>query len=206
MPRNRIRTTTLRLARWGACLFAVAALAGCALWPSSDDSTQAVAATNAQPIPDDIDTVLPQDSVLTAHTAAGHIKIEAGPGSLRIFSWEDARRAVATIPRDEPFVGAMSPGLHYAGQPPAWQPYQGIKRVHYEESSRNFASPMGAKIWTQIRRLYFTYNDQGLAIGWKRDGDTLHVEVWQFYVDGERPDNLPGANNDAIHLNTQASS
>lgn len=202
MSRTRIFTTTLRMARWGTCLTVIAALSGCALWPSSDDSTQTAAAANAEPIPEGIDTVLPEHSVLTARTAAGRIKIEAGPGSLRTFSWEDARRAVATRPREQPFTGAMKPGLHYAGQPPAWQPYQGIKRIHYEESSRNFASPMGVKIWTQIRRLYFTYNENGLAVGWKRNGDTLHVEVWQFYVDGELPDDLPGASNDAIDLQT----
>lgn len=205
MP-TTVYSTTMRSARWCACLAVIALTAGCALFSSPSDDTDTKGPPipdQGEAIPDGIQTVLSEGSVLTAHTGAGKITISAGPDSVRVFSWEDARRGVATKPRKQPFAGAMAPGLHYDGNPPMWPTYEGIDKVHYEESVRNFAAPIDAKIWTQIRRLYFTYNDHGLAVGWKRDGDTLHVEVWQFYVDGKRPEHLPGANDGAIKLTTK---
>lgn len=185
------------------CLSATLWLAGCASAPEKKPEPKTVP-TVGLPIPNEVATVLPEGSVLLAHTAAGKLKIEAGPDSLRVFSWEDARRGAATTVRDEPFPGADAVGLHYDGKPPIWKPYQGINKLVYEESTRNFESPIDLKIWTQIRRLYFSYNDNGLAVGWKREGDTLHVEVWQFYIDGDKPHDLPGADNNAVKLKTKA--
>lgn len=186
------------------CLSAILWLAGCASSAPEKKPEPKTVPTAGLPIPDEVATVLPEGSVLLAHTAAGKLKIEAGPDSLRIFSWEDARRGAATTARDEPFPGADSVGLHYDGKPPVWKPYEGINKLVYEESTRSFESPIDLKIWTQIRRLYFSYNDDGLAVGWKRDGDTLHVEVWQFYINGEKPDDLPDADNNAVKLKTKA--
>lgn len=194
----------MRSARWCTCLAVILLTAGCAMFSSHPDGTQRPPIPEqGVPIPDDVQAVLSEGAVLTALTGAGEITIAAGPDSVRVFSWEDARRGVATKPREQPFAGAIAPGLHYDGNPPMWPSYEGIDKVHYEEGVRNFAAPIDVKVWTQIRRLYFAYNDHGLAVGWKRDGDTLHVEVWRFYVDGERPENLPGATNDAITLTTQ---
>lgn len=170
------------------------------------DPTTATRDTNhrdqstAAPLSDSVTTVLQAGSTVLAHTAAGRIKIAAGPGGLRIFSWDSAHRRVITKPRKEPFPGADSIGLHYSGTPAHWSPYKGIDKLVYEESTRTFGSPAAVRVWTQIRRLYFSYNDRGLAVGWKRDGDTLHVEVWRFYIDGHTPKTLPGADNSKVIL------
>lgn len=190
------------LARWCICLLAALWLAGCSTTPEKPKKPKTVPTTGMS-IPTNINTVIPEGSVLIAHTAAGKIKIEAGPGTIRIFNWESARRGVVTKPRDLPFPGTTDLGLHFSGKPKIWKPYQGIDKVYYEENTRSFEAPVDLKIWTQIRRLYFAYNDNGLAVAWKRAGDTLHVEVWQFLIDGQVPDNLPGANDSAITLKTQ---
>lgn len=195
---TRSHLLTFRATRWILLLVIMICLTGCATTPEQPKQPAPTIPVSGLPIPDTVTTVLPDGSTVMAHTAAGWIKIEAGPGSLRVFTWESARRGVAAKPRAKPFPGADSLGLHYNGKPPIWKPYEGIDKLHYEESTRNFQALVDLKIWTQIRRLYFAYNDQGLAVGWKRDGDTLHVEVWQFYVDGQKPEQVPGANNDAI--------
>jgi len=178
-------------------VFTCCYLAGCA---ASAGQAQTGAAVAGQPIPADTATVLPAGTTLQAHTAAGRISIAAGPDSLRTFNWDNARRRVAARPRTELFPGTTAPGLHFDGQPVAWQPHNGIDKVRYEENVRSFQDATDLSTWVQIRRLYFSYNDQGLAVGWKRDGDTLHVEVWQFLINGEEPTTLPGADNAAVQL------
>jgi len=192
----------LAIVRGCVCLLTIAALSGCT-WLAGGNTEPAVPA-EGQPIPATVTTVLPEGSTLTAYTAAGKIQIEAGPDSLRIFNWDDARRGVATLARTKPFPSASSLGLYFDGKPPIWAPYDGIDKVHYEETTRNFETPIDLKIWTQIRRLYFSYNNNGLAVGWKRKGDTLHVEVWQFYINGEKPEQLPEANDQLIVLQTKS--
>ncbi len=190
------------------CLVATIAVSGCA-WlqpapPPEPEKEVAAVPESGPPIPEENEAVLPAGSVLIAHTAAGKIKIESGPGSLRVFTWDEARRGVAMAPRDEPFPGAQSAGIHFNGTPPVWEPHNGISKVDYEESKRNFETTDDLVIWTQIRRIYFAYNDAGLAVAWKRDGDTLRAEVWQFYIDGELPESLPGSEPDAVTLKSTA--
>jgi|GEM_PF-3348513 len=188
----------VKICRQAALLSAILILAGCS-WLQKSETDASVPAVGLE-IPADVDAVLPANSVLQAYTASGPMRVEAGADSLRIFSWEDARRGIAAEPRETIFAGSMGKGLHFDGKPPIWEPYEGIEKLHYEENSRNFGVPMDAKIWTQIRRLNFSYNNNGLALGWKTDGDTLYVEVWQFYVNGEKPDALPGAVDNNIAL------
>lgn len=155
---------------------------------------------HGQPIPDTVATVLPAGASLGAHTDAGYIQIEAGPGSLRTVTWGSNRYHVATQPRSTPFPGAESIGLSYDGKLPGRQARGGVNNLHYEENFRNFEVPYAMKVWTQIRRIDFKYNNNGLAVGWRRKGDTLHVEVWQFRINGEIPQQLPGATDSAINF------
>lgn len=103
-------------------------------------------------------------------------------------------------PRDKRFAGSL--GIHYEGTPPEWQPYHGLSKLDYEEGVLHFDTLTGAKLWLQIKRLHFVHNSHGLVVGWKRDFDTnaLKVEVWQFYIGGEKPDRMASAQNDRIDL------
>jgi hypothetical protein len=142
--------------------------------------------------------VLKPGEQLIAKTPAGRIKIEAGPGRRRIYTWDGLRRGAILKPRTQPFPGETGKGLYFDGKPAVWAPAKGITRLRAEEGQHNFDNVSDAKVWMQIRRLYYVYNDHGLAVGWKRQGNTLHVELWQFTIGGQKPTHMPGANDAAI--------
>lgn len=149
-------------------------------------------------IPEDVKTVLSSGKQVVAETAEGRIQIEAGPGSRRLFTWQCVRRGAVTKARTKPFAGASHKGLYFDGKPETWKEARGIDKLRYEEGYKNFPTKDDALVWMKIRRLYYTYNDDGLVIGWKREGDTLHVEVWQFTIGGKKPSSMPEAENDHI--------
>lgn len=144
-------------------------------------------------IPADNVAVLSDGNQIVAETAAGGMKIEAGPGLRRVFDWDGLRRGVVTHPRTESFAGGETKGITFDGKPSVWADANGIDELKYEEGRRHFDKVDDAMIWMQIRRLYFTYTNQGLVLGWRREGNTLHVELWQFYIDGNKPISLPDA-------------
>lgn len=149
--------------------------------------------TNVPPVPERNEIVLETGTKVTATTAAGEITIIAGPGLLRTIKWDGATRWAVMKPREERYAGSL--GIYYEGTPPDWKPHQGLRRLNYEEGQLHFETLHAAKVWMQIRRLHFVYTDTGLVIGWKREfeDNTLTVEVWQFYISGEKPTNMPGA-------------
>ena len=101
-------------------------------------------------------------------------------------------------PRAKPYLGSL--GITYDGVPPVWMPAQGVTRLKYEEGQHNFENVDDARIWMQIRRLYYTYNNSGIAVGWRQKGSTLQVEVWQLYIDGKQPQQLAGADDASITI------
>lgn len=161
--------------------------------PQATDPTASSMPQTAPPIPADHTAVLAAGTQVVAQTAEGTIRIEAGPGLRRVFEWDGHTRAAIVKARQKAFASGPSKGLTYDGTPPGWAGDQGITKLRYEEGERHFKTGQDAQIWLQIRRLYYTYNDHGLVVGWKRDGHTLHVEVWRFLVDGHRPASLPGS-------------
>ena len=48
------------------------------------------------------------------------------------------------------------------------------------------------------------YRDDGLLVGWSKNlgRNQLNVQVWQVLIDGKKPKQLPGANNDKIGVQT----
>ncbi|MDA3920691.1 MAG: SH3 domain-containing protein [Salinisphaera sp.] len=144
-------------------------------------------------IPQDNTVVLTDGTQVVANTAAGKMKIEAGPGLRRVFDWDGMRRGAITIARKKAFAGGDYKGISFDGKPKVWKDAKGIDHLRYEEGRRDFQTKEDALIWMQIRRLYYTWNDDGLVVGWRREGQTLHVELWQFYIDGKKPTSLPDA-------------
>jgi len=149
-------------------------------------------------VPEDNKIVLSNDTQLVANAPWGRIKIEAGPGLRRVYSWRGHRRGVVLEPRTERFAGSM--GVHYEGKPPVWEPADGITQVDLEEGQRRFENMDDAMIWMQIRRLRYSYTNDGLVVGWKPKGDTLVVELWQFYIDGKKPARMPGADDTRLAM------
>ena len=168
-------------------------LAGCATAPKPKPKQvkNVVEVPVAPPVPADSEVVLNNGMVVTASTPEGKITIGAGPGLLRSVSWDGTKRYVVTQPRIERLYGAK--GIYFEGHPPGWQVYNGMSRVKFEEGERQFDNVDDAVIWMQIRRLHYVHTNNGLVIGWKRKPQeaTLQVEVWQFFIDGQKPAFLP---------------
>lgn len=172
-------------------------LAGCASEPPAQKAEKP-ALPDAPPVPERNEVVLDDGTRLVATTPQGTIKVDAGPGLLRRYTWDGATRAVVMRPREERHAGSL--GIHYEGTPPDWKPHNGIRKVKVEEGQRHFDNQSDAKIWMQIRRLHYVHTSNGLVVGWKRKGDTLQVEVWQFYIGGDKPAYLPGAKDSVVQV------
>lgn len=226
MSKSRKNNPQLRLILGTTAVAGTLAITGCSHFDwlnfgdsdSSSDSTASADDSNAPqqarktfkvdrdaPIPDkgsdipaDIKTVIEEGRQLRVDTAEGKIQIEAGPGSRRVFNWHCARRGAITKPRKELFAGESHKGLYFDGKPEEWEPVDGVNKLRYEEGQRDFDNADDALIWMQIRRIYYTYNDDGIAVGWKKQGDTLHVEVWQFTINGQKPSEMPKSTNDRL--------
>ncbi|MGN8159203.1 SH3 domain-containing protein [Salinisphaera sp. RV14] len=188
----------LRLTFAATALIGALAATGCATGPKLSTPQPPPIPKPAGDVPSVNKAVLKPGTQVVADTAEGHIKIEAGPGLRRVFDWDGLRRGVIAKPRQKRFAGESAKGLYFDGTPKVWKPAHGISKLRYEEGYRNFENMDDAMIWMQIRRLYYTYNDNGLVVGWKRKGDTLQVEVWQFTIDGKKPTTMPKAQSTRI--------
>ncbi|MBH02940.1 MAG: hypothetical protein CMP08_02260 [Xanthomonadales bacterium] len=192
----QVLTTRRALA---ACAIALSlGLAGCATGPRLVTPEPPPIPEAGPAVPAANTAILEAGQQVVARTAAGPMKIEAGPGLRRVFSWDGLRRGAIVNARSEGFANAQTPGLTFDGTPKVWEAANGVTKLRYEEGVRNYDNIDDATIWMQIRRLYFVYNNDGLVLGWRRDGDALHVELWQFLIDGEKPTRMPDSNSDRI--------
>lgn len=190
--------TSPRLTLTAAALVGALAATGCAHGPKLVTPEPPPLPDSGPDVPSDNKAVLSPGTQVVADTAAGHIKIESGPGLRRVFDWDGLRRGAITKPRDKRYAGESSKGIYFDGKPKVWKPAKSISALRYEEGYRDFDNINDAMIWMQIRRLYYTYDDDGLVIGWKRKGDTLQVELWQFTIDGNKPTSMPDSRSDRI--------
>lgn len=183
----------------------LAVLAGCATAPApkpvvTDLSDHNQPPTDAPAVPARNEVALNDGEEVVANTPAGKISISAGPGLLRTYSWGGTTRWVVMNPRQKRWAGSL--GLYYEGTPPDWAPYQGLSKVDLAEGERHFETLSDAMIWMQIRRLHFVYSHDGLVVGWRPrpSKDTLQVEVWQFFIDGQKPAHMPGSQDYLIRV------
>ena len=178
------------------------AVGGCASAPAPKPRPvkKTVSVPDAPPVPDSAEIVLENGMVVTASTPAGKITVAGGPGLLRTIKWDGAKRYVVTRARSERVYGAK--GVYFKGAPDGWKAYNGLSRVEYEEGKRFFDNASDASIWMQIRRLHYVHTNDGLVVGWKRKPNeaTLQVEVWQFFINDEKPSLLPDARDYLIQV------
>jgi hypothetical protein len=136
--------------------------------------------------------VMVPDMVIQAVNASGTIIIEAGKGLERTYKWNSGSKKIILKPRDARWygsLGAYSPG--------------GDNNVHavIEEGQQHFYSEKEAVEWLtwQNPTMHYVYTKEGLVVGWyiTRDSSSsmmaLGVQVWQLYIQGKKPSNLPGA-------------
>lgn len=145
------------------------------------------------------ETVMSPGMKIQATTPVGEIAVTAVDGLTRCYTWEGATRCVEMKPRDERWYGSL--GLYYPGPGEHWKEHKGVTRGVTEEGQQHFQSVDEAIEWIRSRTwMPYVYRDDGLLVGWKKTlpRRQLNVEVWQILVDGEKPAQLPGSQNEKI--------
>lgn len=170
---------------------AVGALVGLACSPSSK---VAVPVRGMGP-----ESVMTRGMIIEASNRYGRIRIEAGRGTQRTFSWEGGREVVRLWERDSRWYGSR--GLYHPG---------GGRRVHLvvEEGQQLFCSENEANEWLLDRkeRMDWSCSPTGLVVGWyktkqpDRDYWAVIVAVWQVYVNGRKPSCLSACRSCSVRV------
>ena len=140
-----------------------------------------------------------QGMAISATTQEGMLVVAAGPGFERSYTWDGARRSVTLWPRWERWHGSL--GAYYPGPGEHWVENHGITRGVLEEGQQHFRSIEEALVWINLpQHSDSVYRDDGLMVWWRRNlqRKQLNVEVWQIYIDGKKPTNLPRSQNDKL--------
>jgi hypothetical protein len=134
------------------------------------------------------------DMAINAVNANGQIKIEATSQLERIFTWEGHNVKVRMRPRDKRWYGSLG----------IYSPGGSDDQIHVvsEEGQQHFFSEKEALEWLswQTERMDYVYTSDGLIVGWNKTQNSISIQVWQFYISGKRPFNLPGARNYEITI------
>jgi hypothetical protein len=146
--------------------------------------------------------VMTEGMVIYADSPAGKMLIKAGSGTTRTYSWGIFSKSFKLKKRYRRWLG--SKGLYRT---------KGDESIHVvlEEGQQHFFSEEEALVWLdwQRERMKWVYTSNGLVLGWYNELNphdgllVLVVQVWQIYVNGERPRNLSGADDDAIAITFQ---
>jgi hypothetical protein len=145
--------------------------------------------------------VMAPGSVITETSPLGTISITAGRGLKRCYTWEGATRCVEMEPRDERWYGSL--GLYFPGPGDHWAEHNGITRGVTEEGQQHFKTTDEALTWLKKQEYpSLSYRNDGLAVGWGKNlaRHQLNVSVWQIFIDGKKPSQIPGAQNDRISV------
>lgn len=143
--------------------------------------------------------VMAEGMIITADAPAGKMVIEAGKGTHRTYAWGIFSKTFKLKKRYHRWLG--SKGLYRSN---------GDEAVHVvlEEGQQHFFSEEEAGVWLdwQRARMRWVYTSDGLVLGWYTDLNpadgllTLVVQVWQIYINSEKPKDLTGADDSAISI------
>ena len=151
------------------------------------------------PVPAANEIVMAPNSEITQTSSVGTITITAGRGLKRCYTWEGATRCVEMGPRDERWYGSL--GLYFPGPGDHWAEHNGITRGVTEEGQQHFKSMDEALTWLKNQEYpSLIYRNDGLVVGWGKNlpRRQLNVSVWQIFIDGKKPTQIPGAQDERI--------
>ena len=153
-----------------------------------------------QNLPASTEFVLKDGMTITATNRNGTVTISAGPGTERTFSGDGWTKRRNLIPRDTRWYGSL--GLYDPGE--SSSPYG---RLLADEGRLFFKSESEA-----LRYLYPgsddmkpVFNNRGLVVGYHVENipggePARSVEIWQIYINGQRPKSMRGADDAAISI------
>jgi hypothetical protein len=152
-----------------------------------------------RPLPAENEIVMPPGTSITATTGTGTMTVKAGQGLERSYTWEGATRSVRMDRRTRRWYGSY--GAYFPGPGEHWQDHNGITRGVLEEGQQHFDTVDEAMQWLGSRNyMPRVWTDDGLVVGWMKVPlrKQLTVDVWQIYVNGRKPERMPGSQNDKI--------
>jgi hypothetical protein len=137
--------------------------------------------------------VMSPGMTIEAKNENGDIVIKADNVLQRIYGWDGNMVKIKMLPRDKRWDGSL--GIYSPSSD---------KEVHMvvEEGQQHFNSSKEAIEWLswQNNRMKYVYTSNGLVIGWYKTKNATSVQVWQFYICGHKPTNLPGAKDNLIKI------
>jgi len=144
--------------------------------------------------------LMPGDSII-ARTNAGTITIHADDALKRTYTWDGESRSVRLWPRKSRWYGSL--GAYYPGAGSHWAPVNGITRGVLQEGQMHFSSTQAALDWLNSpwhEKAGAVYSDDGLFVLFSKDRsrNQVNVDVFQVYVDGDKPTRLAGSSDRAI--------
>jgi serine/threonine-protein phosphatase 6 regulatory ankyrin repeat subunit B len=161
------------------------------------------AAPRADRLPADGELVMSPGTRITAKTSVGTIAITAVDEKTRAYSWDGATFAVERLPAAERIFA--EDGLYYKGMGEHWRGHHGVTHCLTKEADKPFITLEDAMAWIkEPERKTFVYRGDGLMVGWGKTADAkqIAIEVWQIFIDGKKPNRLPGSQDDKIVVET----
>jgi hypothetical protein len=153
------------------------------------------------------ETVLKAGMTLCATSDDEKICIFAEDEFKRLIYWDGLSNSITLVPRKERWHGKL--GL-VSPKPPKnlWTNKNGVTRVLIQEAQIKIKSAekvtKGLNLPGRGDGYNVVYNDDGLLIIWKKsvlpDHNVLDLMLFQIISNGEKPNSLPGSQNDKIVL------
>jgi hypothetical protein len=144
---------------------------------------------------------------IIVNTEKGVLNISAGPCYERTYILNKIACTILQKSRTERWNGSL--GI-YSPSAEDWKPENCTGLVHsvVEEGQQHFASLSEVNAWIldPVMSNYFKsiYTNDGLLISWRLTpldkSQFLAVNVWQIYINGEKPTKLNGAQDDKIKI------
>ena len=152
-------------------------------------------------VPEVNEIVMTEGMQITAENRYGELTITAGKGLQRFYTWAGGTRSVIMWPRKIRWYGSL--GIYYPGRGNHWEKHDDMTRVVSDEGQLDFNS--SDEVIAYISRYRdnhaVSYRDDGLFVWWEKNpgaGGTLGVYVWQLLINGKKPQQIPGSQNDKI--------
>jgi hypothetical protein len=156
------------------------------------------------------ETVLKAGMTLCATSDDEKICIFAEDEFKRLIYWDGLSNSITLVPRKERWHGKL--GL-VSPKPPKnlWTNKNGVTRVLIQEAQIKIKSAekftKGLNLPGRGDGYNVVYNDDGLLIIWKKsvlpDHNVLDLMLYQIISNGEKPNSLPGSQNDKIVLKSK---
>ena len=160
--------------------------------------------------------VLGEGVRLTAKTATGNVSILAGKGLARTYAWNSCSLSADMRARPTRWFGSL--GIYDPASSfgflshifPWWFKCEGVSRTVVQEGQIHFADRATAENWIlrYAKGDATVWSNDGLLVKWglNEPREQINVDVWQICVSGNRPTELPGAQDQSLVLSPKIDS